>query len=71
MTLKNFSVHLTYFQFRRHILVRKTVFVEHGGFINLRGFIIIQGMAKFDAMLQRKQSKKGVLKKAVPAQFAN
>ena len=67
--LKNFSIQLTHFYFQRQNLVRKIDLLKHGGLINFRGSIMIPGMAKFQAMLQRKQPTEGVLKKAVLRNF--
>ena len=67
--LKNFSIQLTHFYFQRQSLVRKIDLLKHGGLINFRGSIMIPGMAKFQAMLQRKQPTEGVLKKAVLRNF--
>ena len=70
MTFKTFSIHLTNFHFRRQNLVKKIDLVKHRGLINFCGSIMMQGMAKYQAMLQRKQPTKGVLKKAVLGHFA-
>ena len=43
--------------------VKKINLINHGGLINFRGSIMIQGMAKFQATLQQKQPTKDVLKK--------
>ena len=69
--LKNFSIHLIHFHLRRQSLVKKIDLVKHSSLINFRACIITQGMAKFQAMLQRKQPTKAVLKKVVPGHFAS
>ena len=61
MVLEIFSIRLTYFHFQRQNLVKKIDLVKNRGLINLCGFVIMQGIAKFKTMLQRKQPTEGVL----------
>ena len=61
MILETFSIHLTYFHFQRQNLVKNIDLVKNRSLINLCGFIMMQGIAKFQTMLQRKQPTEGVL----------
>ena len=49
--IKNFFIHLTHFQFQRQSWVKKIDLAKHGGLTNFRGFIMMQGIAKFRAMV--------------------